>query len=174
VRLNIVHPQHVDASMVSDTGQRQRARKSVSWVVVSGQMADDAFAGNTPEERNVFLSPYLLARLQQLDVVMLCFSKSDARVEHDEFGWMALVNQGAMFGKQRLGDLVRTILVGWMALHGARLALHVHHAYGASGVEHDLHHGWVPKPRNIVDHVRSGFKRCSGHLGTARVNGNER
>ena len=65
---------------------------------------------------------------------------------------------------QESTDLGHHIGVGGVALHGARLALHVHQSGGCSGIGTHLPHGRVAQGGHVVDQVCARPQRRIGHL----------
>jgi len=68
-----------------------------------------------------------------------------------------------------LGLLVHHVIVVRVALHGRRLALHVHETDGALGFAHGSERPGRLQRLHIVDHGGAGVERRLHHRGPARI-----
>ena len=100
---------------------------------------------------------------QQREVVLQGLAEADAGVQQH-------VRHAGAQGLARLGPQVTVNLrdhVGVVGgvLHGLRVALHVHHAGGRSGVGAHAAHLGVAQAGHVVDQVRPGAQGPGSHLG---------
>ena len=104
---------------------------------------------------------------------MLFFAKTDAGINDDEVGGVTSLYEHPFRLFKGGPYFTNDVIVVRFGLHGSWFALHVHDADGASGAKHHVHHGWVAKPRHVVDHVGPCFQGRLCDRVVSRVNGDK-
>jgi len=173
VLAHVVDPQDIDALLNGDRRKPERAGQAFGCIVAPSQVADNRLSRHAPEDRPTAIVAEVVRAPQQGEVVLVRLSEADARVKADHPCWVTTPHK---IGRGRMKDGVNfghDIIVGGLALHGRRCALHVHDANATSCGQHDVHHCRVTKSGNVVHHVCTSGNRCRRHVGTSGVDGHQ-
>ena len=108
---------------------------------------------------------------QQLQIVLQGLPEPEARIDRDAIGRDARGPADFNALEQKRLDLVHDVVIVGSQLHGAGVALHVHHAQGAAARGCSLQRARLGECPDIVEEAGSGRGRGAHDLRLAGVDG---
>ena len=165
VRPDIVYSQHVGNPQCRRPGiDRQRSGQSLPDGYAAEQPVEERLARHAEHQGRADLLQLVQVR-QQVEVVLERLAEPDPGIDQH-------LDSEATSGRDPLGeevaDLGHHVVVAGLALHRARLALHVHGDHRSAVAGRDLEHR-LAGAGDVVDQVGAGSERPIGDLGLRGV-----